>query len=460
MKDIMSTDLSVRGKERQNLYIFLKITYEVRTMDQEERRLRRKKDTRQAGIILTVFFCVIAALVVGAVFLVKNFLPDMSKKEEPVEEVTATEDTEETEVETEAAFLPETDAATEQARAYVEGMSLEQKVAQMFMVTPDQLTGVTGVTAAGDTTKSCYMEYPVGGILYQSGNLTGTEQTKTMLSNTMEYSKEATGLPIFLAVEEEGGTIAPIASNMEYGIADAGDMSEIGATGDAQNAYLTGNSIGTYLADLGFNVDLAPVGDIWSNPENTQIEYRSFGSDCNQVKDMVIAELQGLNECGVYGAVKHFPGIGAADGDSSEGTVSTDRTLEELMTEELVPFQGAIDYGAQFIVAGHVSVPAITGNDVPASLSDYMITEVLRNQMGYQGIVMTDAMNQKAVTDVYSSADAAIAAVNAGADIILMPEDFKAAYAAVLEAVQNGTISEERINESVTRIVKVKQQMQ
>ena len=159
---------------------------------------------------------------------------------------------------------------------------------------------------------------------------------------------------------------------------------------------------------------------------------------------MVIKELEGLSSQGVFGAVKHFPGQGGVSGDSHDGAVTLDKSLEELMQTELVPFQKAL----------------VVGDNTPASLSQMMVSNVLREQLGYQGIVITDAMNMGAVTGNYTADQAAVMAVNAGVDMILMPQDYETAYNGLLQAVQDGTISEERIDESVERIVKVKLQMQ
>ena len=158
--------------------------------------------------------------------------------------------------------------------------------------------------------------------------------------------------------------------------------------------------------------------------------------------------------------VKHFPGQGATAGDSHDGAVSTDKSLDDLLANELVPFQQAVNNGASFVMVGHISAPAVTGDDTPASLSSVMVTDVLRNQLGFHGVVITDAMNMGAVTGTYSSADAAVTAIQAGVDMILMPQDYETAYNGLLQAVQDGTITEERIDESVERIVKVKLQMQ
>ena len=428
-------------------------------MNQEERRQRRQKDTKSAVIVCVIVVLILLALAAGGVFLVGRLLPKGDGQnagtdgtELPGENVTATEEvTEQPQTEV------QTDPVEEQAAQLVSQMTLEDKIAQMFVITPNALTGyASGVTAAGDTTKEAYQSRPVGGIVYMADNLTDPEQTTTMLSNMQEIARERTGLPVFLCVDEEGGSVARIAGNDAFGVTDVGNMSDIGASGDVQNAYNAGSTIGSYLAALGFNVDFAPVADVLTNPDNQVIGQRSFGSDAQTVAGMVTSELQGLSAAGVYGMVKHFPGHGGTSGDSHDGAVSTDKTLEELMAEELVPFQSAIDGGVNFVMVGHISAPNVTGDNAPATLSKVLITDVLRGQMGYNGIVITDAMNMEAVAGFYNSDKAAVLAVTAGADMILMPADYNTAYTGILNAVNDGTITEERINESVTRIVKAK----
>lgn len=430
-------------------------------MNQEERRARRQRDTKNATIIFVVFLMIVTLLVAGIVFVVSRFVLGDRQQEEPTEQTEQmTEQAVVTEKVEEPPVEPEVDTTAQRAAELVAGMTLEDKIAQMFVITPNALTGYSGVTAAGDTTKEAYNNRPVGGIIYMSENLTDREQTAAMLTNMQTIAMERTGLPVFLCVDEEGGSVARVAKNSAFGVTDVGDMSAIGATGDVQNAYNAGNVIGTYLSELGFNVDFAPVADVLTNPGNTAIGNRSFGSDSQMVADMVAAELDGMAETGVYGTVKHFPGHGGTSGDSHNGTVIIEKTLEELMAEELVPFQSAIDAGVSFVMVGHISVPNVTGDNTPASISSMMITDVLRSQMGYDGIVITDGMNMGAITDHYNSDQAAVMAVSAGADMILMPADYQKAYNGVLEAVKDGTISEERINASVERIVRVKLQMQ
>ncbi len=424
-------------------------------MTQEERKLKRERDTKKAFITLTGLICIVIALGAAAVFGIKLFMDkkEMISNNQPTTETQKESENGTTEQPTEK---PVIDPLTQEAITIVTGMTTEQKVAQMFVITPDALTGTQGATVVGNTTKQAYANYPVGGLIYEKNNFKTAEQTKAMLDAMKTLSIESVALPIFLGVEEEGGKASVIASTSPLDVANIEDMNVVGASGDAAKAYEAAATIGTYLSDLGFNLNLAPMADVLTNESNTALKERSFGSDSTVVSDMTVSALQGLKEKGIYGVVKHFPGQGATIGDSRKGAVSTDKTLEELMACELIPFQNAIASGAEFIMAGHIAVPGITGNTVPASLSEYMITQVLRTEMGYKGIIITDAMNVKAITESYDSGQAAIEAINAGVDMILMPSDFKAAYDAVLGAVKNGTISEERINSSLVRIVKTK----
>ncbi len=348
---------------------------------------------------------------------------------------------------------------TEEVQNIVDSMSLEEKVAQLFLVQPEAIVDIGTATAAGDATKQAINKTPVGGFVYFSDNLQSEQQVQDMLRNVQKYSEDRIGLPAFLSVDEEGGTVARVASTGRFDVTDVGDMAKIGASGDVQQARQAGETIGSYLSELGFNLDFAPDADVLTNPDNTVVKKRSFGSDPRVVSDMSLAVAQGLAQHQVYSVYKHFPGHGATAGDTHQGYAYTDKTLDELKQSELIPFENAIQNNAAFIMAAHISATRVTGDDTPASLSKTMITDILRGQMGYDGIVVTDAMNMGAVTEQYTSAQAAVKALQAGADLVLMPEDFQEAYQGVLDAVKDGTLTEQRINESVTRIVKVKVHM-
>ena len=346
-----------------------------------------------------------------------------------------------------------------EADKILQDMSIEDKVAQLFIITPDALTDNTGVTMAGDATKAAIDSTPVGGIIYMGDNLQTPDQVKEMLSNTNKYSEDRVGLPMLLGVDEEGGTVKRIAGKITFGVEDVGDMANIGATGDVEQAKQVGVKIGGYLSDLGFNIDFAPVADVLTNQENSIVKYRSFGTDADTVSDMSLAVAEGLKSQGIEATYKHFPGHGATAGDTHVGAAFTNKKLDELVENELIPFQKAIDNGAKFIMVSHISTPNITGHDTPASLSDILITDVLRGKMGYKNVVVTDAMEMGAISSKYSSDEAAVMAILAGADMILTPEDFHQAYDGVVDAVKSGKITEERLDESVRRIIEAKLEM-
>lgn len=348
---------------------------------------------------------------------------------------------------------------TEEIRQMLENMTLEEKVCQLFIITPEQLTGVDTAVQAGDATREAYEACPVGGLVYFAKNLQGPEQTRTMLENTARYAEERMGFPVFLTVDEEGGQVARIAGNPAFDVPEFPSLSEIGAGGDTAGAYELGEQIGSYLKELGFNMNMAPVADVLTNPENTVVKERAFSSDPETAGRMALAEWQGFKDQGILGVYKHFPGHGGTAGDSHNGYAYVDDTLEELKSGAFVPFQEGIDEGIPVIMAGHISCPQVTGDDTPATMSYTLITETLRGDMGFDGIVVTDALNMGAVTEQYTSGEAALTALNAGVDLLLMPEDFQDAYQAVLQAAENGELPEARIDESVERILKVKIQM-
>lgn len=346
-------------------------------------------------------------------------------------------------------------AAGDELEALLGSMTLEEKVWQLFFVRPEAVTGVGTQTAAGEATRAALAERPVGGICYFAKNLVDQDQTRAMLAGTRDYALEACGVPVFLGVDEEGGTVARVAGNAAFGVDNVGDMRDVGATGDAQRAYDAASYIGTYLTYLGFNVDFAPDADIASNPQGT-MGRRAFGATADEVAPMVSAQVRGFSDAGILCAAKHFPGIGGATGDSHDQSIYTEKTLDELRAEELVPFEAAIEESVPFVMVGHLSAPAVTGSDDPASISPALVTDVLRGELGYEGIVITDSFEMGAATTALDGAGLAVAAISAGVDMVLMPADLDAAYQGVIDAVAAGELTEERIDESLRRILRVK----
>ncbi|MCH3942519.1 MAG: glycoside hydrolase family 3 protein [Atopobiaceae bacterium] len=355
-------------------------------------------------------------------------------------------------------------------------MTLEQKVCQLFCVTPEQLVNAdvhqvstdadNGVdtgddlvcTEAGDRTRQAVEAHPVGGICYFGRNTTGDEQLRSLLANTADFSQAAgAGIPAFLAVDEEGGPlVARVANSGCFDVTRFPSMRRIGETGDASKAAEVGSTIGAYLRDIGFNLDFAPCAGVLTNSGNKAIGSRSFGSDPELVASMVAAEVQAFGPTGCGCCAKHFPGLGGIDEDTHTGAVTSDRTADELRSCEYLPFEAAISAGVPLVMAGHVSLPAVTGDDTPASLSSAMVTGALRGELGFEGVVITDSLSMGAITTRFSAAEAAKAVLAAGGDMLLMPEDFADAYQGVLDAVASGELAVGRIDESVRRILAAK----
>ena len=343
------------------------------------------------------------------------------------------------------------------AASLVAKMSLEDKVAQMFMVTPEALSKFNGsVVASGEQTKQAFAKRPVGGVIYNSANLQSPEQVKTMFSNLQKYSKDRVGIPVFIAVDEEGGTVARVSGSKSMGIKPYPNMSEVGAGKDSNRALQIGVEMGKYLADLGFNIDFAPDADVLTNPQNDLLKYRAFGSDPHTVTTMTAAFTKGLQTSGVLATYKHFPGHGSTSADSHKGITVSQQDATELEQVDLVPFKDAVAKDVKLIMVSHVCFPKAFGDNTPASLSKKVVTGWAREKLQYQGILITDAMSMGAISDNYQPSEAAVKAIQAGIDIVLDPKDFDAAYQGVLAAVKSGKISQEQVNQAVTRIVATK----
>lgn len=339
--------------------------------------------------------------------------------------------------------------------ALLEKMTLEEKAYQMLFATPESITGVGQVIVAGDATRAAIEQYPVGGLIYFTPNLMSREQTRDMLANTQSYSE----IPLFLGIDEEGGRVARIAANPDMGVENLPPMREIGDTGDADAAYNVGETLAENLRALGFNVDFAPVADVLINSDNTEIGDRAFGRDAETVSMMVPEVVSGLQTNGVSAVLKHFPGHGSALTDSHTGYTESLRTYEQLAGTEFLPFKAGIEQGANFVMVSHMTLVNAVEEGVPASLSGEVITEWLKEELGFNGIVITDSFAMGAITENYTQTEAIVLAVHAGADMILIPTDVKAAADAIVDAVQSGDISEKRIDESVKKILMCKEKM-
>ena len=349
-------------------------------------------------------------------------------------------------------------------------MSLREKVGQMFYVRPecldttihfnllsnidasaDDITKIK-LQAVNETMRGVNDKYPVGGIILYAHNI----EDEAQLARFIPEIKNLKGSPL-LCIDEEGGRVARIGRNSNFHVKTYESMGAIGATGDPANAYECGNTIGTYLNHYGFDIDFAPVADVNTNPENIVIGARAFSDKPEVAAPMVVNYLQGRKDAGVTGCIKHFPGHGDTKNDTHYGYANSQKTWAEMLTCEMVTFKAGIQWGCQLIMTAHIAAPNVTGSDIPSTMSSIILQDKLRNELGYQNIIITDAMEMGAITKQYSNKEAAVGCIKAGVDIVLGPQNFVEAFDAVVDAVNNGTLSEERINQSVRRILKLKQ---
>jgi beta-N-acetylhexosaminidase len=366
-----------------------------------------------------------------------------------------------TEATTEPTTEPTTEAPTEPTtEPPVEleiDMTLEEKIYQLFIVTPEALVKTKGVQYAGDATRTALAARHVGGLVYFDGNMRSFGQTKDLIHNTQDIAMEEGGIGVFLAVDEEGGSVARCGKKI--GAAPLDTMESYGSRNDHNEAFEVGQTLGRVLHQIGFNLDFAPVADVNLNPNN-ELGDRIFSTSPDVVSNMVDGVVTGIQEQGnVAATLKHFPGMGAAGGDTHEdGKVVINRSLDQLRGAEFVPFQQGIKAGADFVMVSHVTISGV-GDDLPSCLSPVVCTDLLRNELGFEGIIVTDSMQMQSITANYDSGEAAVKALEAGCDMILMPVDLDAAVAAVQEAVENGTLSERRIDRSVKRILDEKKKL-
>ncbi|MCM1569999.1 MAG: beta-N-acetylhexosaminidase [Roseburia sp.] len=420
----------------------------------EERRRRRIRNQILAYLTVILFIILLAfGIVMGVQYLTKK-APDDKQQEEQQSKVEEILKSEEELKEPEETGEPVVELTPEQkldeiVNASIEVMPLADKVAGLFLVTPESITGVSVAVRAGDGTKEALSQYAVGGLIYSEKNMLDEAQFTEMLENTRLYSK----YPLLLAVEEEGGSISRLAG---AGLTEASDSAKIiGESGDVTNAYTAGTAIGSAMSRFGLNLNLAPVADL-AKVDNSVMSERAYGSDASAVSPFVNAMQSALGEQKITACVKYFPGSGSLTQDTQNGIAVSDRTLEQFRAEEFEVFKSAIEGGAHMIMVGHMSAPALTGDNIPCSLSKEVVTEYLRNELQFNGVIITDAMSRKAISQYYAADEAAIMALKAGCDMILAPEDFEKAYNGVLQAVQDGTISEERINDALRRVYRIK----
>lgn len=335
-------------------------------------------------------------------------------------------------------------------------MTLKEKVCQMIFIQPETLASPSdtenlGVTQLSVEMSDFFREYPVGGFCLFPRNITNPEQLVRFTADLHSLSPSP-----LLCVDEEGGRVARIANNDAFGLERFESMTALASGNDRKKVRRASNYIGSYVRKFGFDVDFAPVADVNTNPGNIVIGPRAFSDNPKIAATMVKAYLRGLKQAGITGCLKHFPGHGDTLNDTHTGYASSQKTWDEMNGCEMLPFKAGIASGAEIIMTAHIAAPNVTGTDKPSTLSSVILQEKLRESLGYKGIIITDAMVMGAISLHYSSAEAAVEAIKAGADIILMPKDLIEAVDGIVSAVEKGEIDEKRIDESVCRIMRLK----
>ena len=433
-------------------------------MAKSKSKKKKKKQTREL-LILAILLCISAGLVTAMVTLYHQ----RKKQAAESSEVNIPKRPEETTMtpvqipDLPAETVPETvplDAQNDdllRVDQLIQEMSLDEKIYQLFIVTPEDIVNhaVTTAVQTGNMTKTALEEKPVSGLIYFSQNFEDEAQTTKMITDAQNYVQSVNHqIGLWVAVDEEGGSVARVADTLNTTKIDT--MAALGERNDREEVVNAGSQIAEDISKFGFNLDFAPVADININPEN-ELQDRIFSDDPAVVSDLVGAMVEGLQASGqVSATLKHFPGLGAEDGNTHEDAFAKiDRTYEELQTTEFLPFQSGIQAGADFVMVGH-QILSCDDSNKPADLSQTVITDWLRGNLQFQGVVITDAQNMNTITENYSSGEAALLSIQAGADIILMPADLEEAVQYLHEAVANNELSEERINESLRRILTAK----
>ena len=341
---------------------------------------------------------------------------------------------------------PTPDPVKVRAEELLSSMTLREKLCQLMIVRPEVLTGESPVTAAGETTRLALETYPVGGLIYSVDNLVTQEQTREMITNTQSYSK----LPLFISADEEGGNVGRLMYklgttwvNSMYSYKDEG----------ADTAYANAKTIGTDMVSCLFNTDFAPVADVWTNPENTVIGDRAYSDDFEQAAELVASAVRGFTDAGVICCLKHFPGHGDTSTDTHEGAAVVSKSLDELRAGEFLPFVSGIEAGADMVMIGHITVTSV--DPEPATISKAIITDVLRGELGWDGVVISDSLDMGALAG-YDNGEVCVKFLEAGGDILLGIPDIETALTALEAAVTDGRLTESRIDESVQRVLELK----
>lgn len=337
-------------------------------------------------------------------------------------------------------------------------MTLYEKVCQMMTVYQYRIPDPTGsstyisATETGSKLQKALEKYPVGGILYDAGSMKSKAQLKSLLDTAQSYSK----YPLLFSVDEEGGRVARIGNTLGYN--DGGVLSAMQTYQSQGPSVAKSNAkrLADNLSYYGFNWDYAPVADVNSNPKNTVIGTRAYADNFDDAEELIPAAVEGFHAGGVACTLKHFPGHGDTSSDTHAGSVYVHKSLKEIRENELRSFQAGIDAGVDSVMIAHIIVDEV---GTPSLFSEELLQGILRDEMGFDGVIVTDGLGMKAMTDVYSTKEIVINGTKAGIDVFLCPSNLDEAITSLVDAVERGEISEQRIDESVEKILTLKKKV-
>ena len=334
-------------------------------------------------------------------------------------------------------------------------MSLHEKVCQLFVVAPEQFVRLKRVNRSSREVKRALERFPVGGVVLFSQNILSGDAVTALNADLQACAGRPHGIGLFIAVDEEGGGVSRVAGKL--GLSERQPAAFTLGREGAEAVEQAARTIGAYLKAYGFNLDFAPVADVRTRVEREEIGSRAFSDDAPEASEMVGAFVRGLHSQGILSAAKHFPGHGAVSGNTHTGTGISGRTLEEWRAWEFLPFRRAMEEGVDMVMVSH-QVAQQVDPDQPASLSPIIVTGLLRGELGYDGVVITDALRMQAVHGRFGSGEACVRALEAGCDMLLLPYNFTNAYNGVMNALASGRLTEARIDESLRRILRLKRQ--
>ncbi len=443
-----------------------------KTSSESRRKIRRRRQIRNQILAYVLLILIMFGIGVGGYYGVRKLAdffnekraetearisenlattPSVSEEEAVISTPDNIDIVSEDAVQEEVPEEPSVDADILEAIA---SMSAEEKAGALIMTTPEALTGVTAATQAGEGTKAALEKYPVGMLIYDKDNWVDSDQFKALISKTKDiyaeaYASENELRGLFVAVKEDGSTNKTISLDSE--ISSAPDL---GSSGDNTNAYQAYLAIGSVLNEYNIDVDIAPLCDV--AVEGSYEAKASFGSDADIVASMAGSAVSGLSDQNIISCIYTFPGQGSLSSAPKGGMTETDKSLDDLRDFDYKPFESAIEEGAGVIMVGNLGVNDAEGNAVPAYICESLINDEIRGQLGFEGVVITDDLAVIAKDAEYSQQEAALRAINAGADMIYVSSDFEETYQYLLDSINDGAITEERLNDALVHIYTMK----